>query len=170
MLCSHTQNFTIKKTLIKTFAVVYNQISPFLVTKVLRNERQNIVKNVFYQPITETPKRARRKKTAIENLFLLHPNKYNKNKGKCKAFSVTRKRKKQQYRQLQSFLRYTYTQKTIQFDMNKGIDFLLLDNIIVATYFSVTGRIFLKIMRKQARIVFLEEYLRQYFKSEAFSD
>lgn len=54
--------------------------------------------------------------------------------------------------------------------MNKGIDFLLLDNIIVATCFSVTGRIFLKIMRKQARIVFLEEYLRQFFKSEAFSD
>ena len=112
MLCSHTQNFTIKKTLIKTFAVVYNQISPFLVTKVLCNERQNIVKNVFYQPITETPKRARRKKTAIENLFCYtqtnttrikgnvrlfpsHANAKNNNKGNCKAFCVTHTRKKQ---------------------------------------------------------------------------
>lgn len=112
MLCSHTQNFTIKKTLIKTFAVVYNQISPFLVTKVLRNERQNMSKMFFTSPLLKHQRERGERKQQLKiffcytqtnttrikgnvRLFPSHANAKNNNKGNCKAFCVTRTRKKQ---------------------------------------------------------------------------
>ena len=38
MLCSHTRNFTIKRTMMKTFASVSSGIKPILVARLLGDE------------------------------------------------------------------------------------------------------------------------------------
>ena len=67
MSCSHTQNFTIKRTMKKTFASVFNEIRPILVTHFLGKKLWKMGKKIF-SSLFRRSRRKREKK--LQRLLL----------------------------------------------------------------------------------------------------
>ena len=81
MLRSYTQNFTIKRTLTKTFAKLPNKKSLIVVTRFLVKNDETLVKKTFASPLLKHRQEEREKTTttlAIAKLFALHANAKNK--------------------------------------------------------------------------------------------
>ena len=77
MLWSYIRNFTVKRTLTKTFAEVSNEKRPIQVTRFLGNEWWNICKKAFFSHYWRTNKKEQKKTTttqAVAKLFALYAN------------------------------------------------------------------------------------------------